>query len=273
MSDNYDDKDKLAKRMGFDSWEAFLNSETKDISEEDAKENYQSRKEIYFSSRNDFIITKEELERLNNFRSKINKVETNWSWLDDEENLEENIQNYISENNLEGKNIGKEDVAFYAAVHRRGLKYLLPKLPKVITKWSWLDDEEHLEENINNYISENNLEGKNIGKEDPNFYRAVLNRGLKDLLPKLPKVITKWSWLDDEENLEENINNYISENNLEGKKIQKEDFNFYNAVRRRGLKDLLPKIHINYDINNFSKEELKILQDQIYQRLSELEEE
>ena len=271
MSDNYDDKDKLAKRMGFDSWEAFLNSETKDISEEDAKENYQSRKEIYFSSRNDFIITKEELERLNNFRSKINKVETNWSWLDDEENLEENIQNYISENNLEGKNIGKEDVAFYAAVHRRGLKYLLPKLPKVITKWSWLDDEEHLEENINNYISENNLEGKNIRQEDFDFYAAVHRRGLKDLLPKIGK--NNWSWLDDEENLEENIKNYISENNLEGKKIQKEDFNFYNAVRRRGLKDLLPKIHINYDINNFSKEELKILQDQIYQRLSELEEE
>ncbi len=82
-----------------------------------------------------------------------------------------------------------------------------------------------------------------------------------------------WSWLNDEEHLEENIQNYISENNLEGKNIRQEDFNFYNAVHRRGLKDLLPRIHINYDINNYSKEELKILQDQIYQRLSELEEE
>ncbi|MEK9774263.1 MAG: hypothetical protein VW298_01435, partial [Candidatus Woesearchaeota archaeon] len=117
------------------------------------------------------------------------------------------------------------------------------------------------------------LEGKNIRQEDFNFYNAVRIRGLKDLLPKLPRGNAKWLWLDEEENLEENINNYISENNLEGKSIGKEDPNFYMAVLKRGLEDLLPKLHKNYIINNYSKEELKILQDQIYQRLSELEEE
>jgi len=52
MSDNYDDRDELAKRMGFDSWEAFLNSETKDISEEEAKENYQANKKAFMESTN-----------------------------------------------------------------------------------------------------------------------------------------------------------------------------------------------------------------------------
>jgi len=194
MSHNYNDRDELAKKMGFDSWEAFLNSEIEDI------------------------LKKEEHERLNNFRSY-------WSWLDDKENLEENIQNYISRNNLEGK--------FRA----------------------------------------------DIKKEDPLFYRALINRRLRNLLPEPEpkKGKTIWSWLDDNENLEEDFYNYVLENNLEFKEISLHDPGLYNAVKRRGLEDIALKCKVFTRalprIKKYSKIELKFLQDQIYQRLSELEEE
>jgi len=213
MSDNYDDRDELAKKMGFDSWEAFLNFETKDISEEKAKENYQSRKE---------------------------KSEKD----DDKENLEETI-----------------------------------------SYWSWLDDKENLEENIQIYIYRNNLEGKfreDIKKEDPLFYRALINRRLGNLLPEpepepKKRKPTKWSWLDDKENLEENLQKYISRNNLEFKEIYTHDNSLYQAIKKRGLEDIAHKSKVFTRalpiLDKYSKEELKMLQHVIYQRLFELEEE
>ena len=53
----------------------------------------------------------------------------------------------------------------------------------------------------------------------------------------------------------------------------------YNAVKRRGLEDIALKSKVftravlSRELNDYSKEELKLLQEFCYQRLSDIEEE
>ena len=90
---------------------------------------------------------------------------------------------------------------------------------------------------------------------------------------------TKWTWLNDEENLEENINNYISENGLEGMsrgQIVKVDPTFYNALYNHGFIDYLPEIKDvlkSPNIDNYSREVLLNLIDKINKKLDNFEEE
>ena len=170
------------------------------------------------------------------------------------------------------------DDKFYEEVNEHTIEYEI----LFESEWSWLDDKENLEENIQNYISRNNLEGKfrsDINKEDPLFYRALINRRLENLFPEPEpkKRKTKWSWMDDNENIEEDFYNYVLENNLEFKEIKLHDPSLYNAVKRRGLEDIALKSKVftravlSRQINDYSKEELKLLQEFCYQRLSDIE--
>mgnify|MGYP001292706058 CR=1 FL=1 len=182
--------------------------------------------------------------------------DTDFSWLDYTDNVEESIESYLSEYGIEvvsQTELKRKDGFLYRALKERDLLDIYPKW----NDWSWLDTEDNLEENINNYIKRNGLEGyinlntgkynstrSNVRVYDEIFYSTLGRKGLLHFLEE--STLNDWSWLDTEDkyNLIENLNNYITENGLEvfsRSEIRANAPEFYAALSSRSILGLLPK--------------------------------
>jgi len=106
-----------------------------------------------------------------------------WSWLNEETASEHYLEYFEGMGRTE---LHKEDGGFYQALQKRDLVHILPESKQ--RDWSWLNDEENLEESIQNYITENGLEcltRTQIRKEDSLFYQSLVYRRLLDYLPNI----------------------------------------------------------------------------------------
>ena len=181
---------------------------------------------------------------------------TNFDWLDYTDNVEESIESYLGEYGIEVLSqtaLKRKDGFLYRALKERDLLDIFPEF----NDWSWLDNEDNLEENINNYIKRNGLEGfinlntgkyqstrSNVRVYDEIFYSTLGRKGLLHFLEE--STLNDWSWMDTEDkyNLIVNFNNYISENGLEElsrSEIRDKSPEFYAALANRSIIGLLPK--------------------------------
>jgi len=154
-----------------------------------------------------------------------------WSELTEETAREYYLENY---EDMIRSELQKEDSGFYSALQSRGFLDILPE--STLRAWSELTEETAREYYLEHFEGMSRGE---LSKEDSGFYKALYKRGLLDVLPKTEQSHRRdWSDLTEETARAYYLEHYEGMSRLE---LRKEDVGFYNALRKRGLVDILPE--------------------------------
>ena len=126
--------------------------------------------------------------------------------------------------------VKKEDKGFYDALLKRDF-----------LDWSFLDGDNGEELAREHYLENyQDLSRKELQKEDMGFYAALRSRGFLDILPE--SNLRDLSFLDGDNGealaREHYLENYKGLSRLD---LAEEDYEFYIALHRKGLMDIVPK--------------------------------
>ena len=262
MSNNKDNEE-LAKRMGFDSWKAFLNSgNTPYISEEEAKERYQAEKKAF-------------MESTNTVRRFFSEVNVNEKEAEEKPAKEEKTEEKPAKEENHVKSIPIEiklDPGLSKSDSSWKEKYLsrMP-IPEDIIIYDLSKFENLKSKNSEELIQyrKENLRGLNevmIALIDPEYYEAVRmipsarENGNDGILPTQTSM--RWREMNDEDilRLKLLVHPYstLSDLALAAKKeFMGENSSLYNQIVKRGLEERIEK-EANLDSLLESESELQM---------------